>query len=451
MRALAWFFVLSTVIGALLSYRTRTERNLRVCGWLAWGKTLRIPSTFTGSPLSIDSGRWVFLNPHGRANLWTESFSGRLWVRTFLPLDFGQQVRFRGIFRCHRPAQNPGSIADEIFGGGFWGVGRVGRLKATVIPRSAGLFVKLSNGFRRKLAGFFEGYPGVHGWISAVWTGQAHLLPESLSQFYRNAGLLHLVALSGQHVVILSVLLTFFVRLLLTSARYRPSIGYSRLMRILPLVAAGVLYVTGQGCGSVLRTVVMLLALIFLRFRGLVCSSLQIALSSTALVILFVPERISDIGFLLSAITTAFLLPLLEVHSWRASFQKFLHVSLTMPVLVLPLSAFFFGRISWISPVANVVVTWLWDLILIPLGFLLPLVLFCLPSGWHRPLLGVLEKLWQGLVQWHETLLPWSEKCYFSVIRPTFTELVLLETALLVLFSYRAARHIRGKICRQPA
>jgi len=44
----------------------------------------------------------------------------------------------------------------------------------------------------------------------AVWTGQSNYLPEQLRDFYKEGGLLHILALSGQHVSALVLVLCEF-------------------------------------------------------------------------------------------------------------------------------------------------------------------------------------------------------------------------------------------------
>ncbi|MBY0369626.1 ComEC/Rec2 family competence protein [bacterium] len=328
--------------------------------------------------------------------------------------------------RCRFPARNFGVVAD-------------GRLAFAPLRRPAFLFQRERENSRVRFQSFLEqgldGYPGIAGLAQAVWLGRLDALAEGLADLYREGGLLHVLALSGQHFLCLLLLWRGVVWCAAPlAARLRIA---RRLLRFagfaVPACAVSFLVWVNPGNEPVARAALLWGFWKILRARPLVVRPLQVVLSTVAGLIILAPERLASDSFLLSAVATAFLAAWLEQESrgWRAS----LSVSLAMPLLLAPSIAFFFAKVSVAGLWNGLLLGGIWGVVWVPMGFLSGLALALgLPLPWL-----FLESAWQAFVAlnaWAEPFLTWG---YASVPRPTW-----LETLLLTGLAWSACRFILG-------
>ena len=223
---------------------------------------------------------------------------------------------------------------------------------------SFGYFIHL---MRDKISSVIHKY--FIGWhapfMEQLLIGTRGELEDSVSASFRRAGMSHILAISGMHMVILSGLFEKFLG-------YRRSIGTPRKIKILLLIFAVGLYMFIGGLGmSVLRSGFMLIVhyaarLFFSGSKSL--DSLGIAIGT----VLFIdPLAACDAGFLMSVCSSAaiviFAPPLksfLENHlhfKGKAAefFTEAFSVSFVAFLAVLPVSAIAFGEVSLVSPVSN--------------------------------------------------------------------------------------------------
>ena len=203
------------------------------------------------------------------------------------------------------------------------------------------------------------------GLLSGILFGtRATLVPELVTALIRS-GTLHIVALSGMNITILTnvigvMLLPFFKRWI------------ASVLSI--LVIAGFIAFVGPS-PSVIRAGIMgsigLIAIVFGRLHwGLLSLVLAVLM-----MLLLKPEWITDLSFQLSVLSTVGILlfgstgrqPRKKHRTslWYAglkyvwgSIQDGLRVTLSAQVFTIPLIVLVFGRISLISPVANVAIGW---------------------------------------------------------------------------------------------
>ena len=353
------------------------------------------------NPIPIGPGAWW--SPRFLWKGKEETFEGVVEVESRLvgigPV-FGQEVSLSGPFRCTLPLRNPGRVDDGIFdlkrprvlayGKGF---------HLRLLPESASLASRAHFWFRSWLDCAFRDFPGLHGFEKVVWIGDRSELPESLTRFYREGGIVHFLALSGQRVAGLVILATAGLSLLLRLALFsrfsrQAEPVYRELRRLLPLACATVLCLTGSGTAAVRRVLALAAVLFLVRIRRWHCSRLQMIGSSVACAVLWEPELVADVGYFLSVVATVVLVQVAQETRGRDRLVGYLLLSSLMPVLILPLSAFFFAKISTLASVHALLLGWLWDLLLIPVGFLCPLVVVILPASASRALLALLESAW---------------------------------------------------------
>lgn len=255
-------------------------------------------------------------------------------------------------------------------------------------------------------------YPGLHALGLAVWVSDRSELSEDLARFYRQTGLLFILALSGQHVVVLAgviAYLEFLVLKLLQFSRVRPrdQAMLSRWFREHRLLLASLLLcVTSATPASVRRAAAMVGALYLLDRRGLNCSVFTRIASCAGLLMVYDPTLIADAGFMLSVVTTVMVVQVYRANQRRAYWLA----SVSVPLCSAPLVLFFFSKCSWLTPIYAAVLGGVWSFLWIPIGFLVPLLVWCPPiariaeASWNffsEKHVDVLRHLPTGEVLWY--------------------------------------------------
>lgn len=251
-------------------------------------------------------GRWELSSPSWVVGAEENTFSGRVFLEGALvekSADLGRRVSVSGPFRCQHPFRNPGQQED-----GLWTLrqprlsARAGEFSLRFLEVPPPLWERFAFFFQKELNSHFQKTPSLLVLVRAVWLGDLSGFEEPLLRFYREGGLLAVLALSGQHVAVLVFLVTsglaFFVSLLNTvwkpSWRYLGPV-YPHVLRLIPLLSAGLLLLTSQGAASMKRTAAMALAYFVLRLRRFQCDPLQLTASSVACFLLWEPEAISTL------------------------------------------------------------------------------------------------------------------------------------------------------------
>lgn len=344
-------------------------------------------------------------------------------------------VLFQGKVHCEDLLKNFGVTQD----GPFRKMTRKININRThldwkVISPELRTSVNLGDVFRRWLNLTFRPYPSFHGVVWAVWTGGTQGLNSDIVQLYREGGLLPLVALSGQHVSVLVFLfravIQFFAKPFLGRRPFRAFYKYLDLF--LPMIAALLLAITSDFVPSILRTLAMALAVVLLRVRKCLSAAPQILSVSSGLLILWDPALINGVGFVLSVAGTYLILDVSSQVGSGSSIKKYFLFSLLMPVLLLPFILFYFGQWSYLNPLCQVAISWLWVLFLIPLGFLAPL-LGTLPSGIRETVCVFLDLIIHKLNSVEIQSLEIIHSSYLSLPKLTWFEVILLEGLLLKL------------------
>ncbi|MBK8454219.1 MAG: DNA internalization-related competence protein ComEC/Rec2 [Thiofilum sp.] len=237
---------------------------------------------------------------------------------------------------------------------------------------------------------------------------QEHINTEQW-ELLRNTGTIHLLAISGLHIAMVAWL--GFVPVWLIGWLY-PSLWE----RIPAQVLAGVLgavFATGYSLLAgfnipTQRTLIMILVVVWLLTRRTRLPWSRILATALSAVLLFDPLAPLTTGFWLSfgAVT---LLVLLAQREAQPSRWLWLRLQIGIALCMIPLTAGFFGMVSWVSPLANLIAVPLVTVLVVPL-LLVGLLLY--PLGWS---IGVY--LWlmaeiavQYLMQLLEYLsaLPWA-------------------------------------------
>ncbi len=197
--------------------------------------------------------------------------------------------------------------------------------------------------------------------VSALLLGTRSNLSDMTVLDFRRAGASHLLALSGLHLSMIMLMLDALLRFLRCPYRWR--------MVLLPTAALAFLLLTGCSI-STLRATVMLLFVYLSRLRGAPHDALTPLSVFFGLCLAVRPTWILDVGLWLTVLATLAVIEIVPVLVRRkdkakggllARAARSVGVSLggsatVMLVLMLPM-ALFFGELSWLAPVANLLLT----------------------------------------------------------------------------------------------
>lgn len=264
------------------------------------------------------------------------------------------------------------------------------------------------------LRGLPEPYAGL---AAGILLGIQAGIPDDLYEQFNATGSSHVIVISGSNVALVAGIITGVAGRLLGRRR--------ALLPVLAGIALYVLLVGGDAAvlrAGVMGALVALAAALDRRSTALV--SLAFA---CAMMVLLNPPALWDVGLQLSSSATAGLIlfqpPLSEAYRrftqtwghrldpaarWQAAgrqisgfFNEGLVVTLAASISTLPLVIFYFGRLSAVSLLTNVLILPLQPLIM--LGGSAALVAGLLAGGWATPLLWLpwLGLAWTvGVVEW---------------------------------------------------
>jgi competence protein ComEC len=176
----------------------------------------------------------------------------------------------------------------------------------------------------------------------------------------QDAGLIHIVAVSGLKVVMIAALVT-------TLARQR---GWSRRRRTTATIAVIVVYVVLSGAGAAaVRSSLMVVAGLLLSRDGRRPHSFALLGLCSALLLAIEPAVASDVGFQLSFLGTAGILVLAGPIAQRVPGPRVLAepfaVTIAAQLATAPVTAGTFGVLSLVGPFANALVLPLLPLIIV--------------------------------------------------------------------------------------
>lgn len=204
----------------------------------------------------------------------------------------------------------------------------------------------------------YENFSPPHSSIlAALILGEKGKISQEWKQKLSRAGILHIIAISGMHIVILAGLLTWFFI----------GIGISRPQSFyfVFIILWFYIYLIGFQ-SSAIRAGIMGSIFLLAQKIGLQKASLRILVLAAALMLIFNPLYLRyDIGFQLSFLATLGLIYLLPF--FQNLFEKFkpfkileisylLAITFSAQIFVLPILIYNFGYFSIISPITNILI-----------------------------------------------------------------------------------------------
>lgn len=259
---------------------------------------------------------------------------------------------------------------------------------------------------RNVLTGSFTQHnfsPEVTNMVNALLFGQRQDMDKQTNTSYTNAGVVHILAISGLHITLLFAILTFILKPLQRVRR-------GKLISLLAILAFLWVFALVSGLSaSVVRSVVMFsfisIGLYFNRSAGIYNS---VAVSALAL-LLFKPAFLFDAGFQLSYAAVLAIVAFQPLYkNIRLSKYKAINycidtiaISVIAQIGVLPLTLYYFNQFPLLFLPANLIaiplstVILVLGLVVLALNFIWPGA--AMPAG---KLLSLLIEAMNGFIQW---------------------------------------------------
>ena len=282
-------------------------------------------------------------------------------------LQTGDAVRFSGTLEALPGARNPGEFdyGRYLSLNGIQGFITVRDANAIALKeRSIGLTLSgIIGRAQKEIFGVFDRYhkPEEAGYLKGVVFGYRADLSAEIKQSFMNTGTTHILAVSGSNVVVVALIFSSLVGFLRVSRKT------ATLLTLIGLL--WYMVITGLS-PSVIRATVMGIAILggtLLGRKGDVYNSLGFA---ALLMLIWDPTYLLDVGFQLSFAAVVSIVyyypklePLIEIIPGKlvrtglvkSGLQLFL-VSLAAQIGTMPFTAFYFGRVSIVAVVANLIV-----------------------------------------------------------------------------------------------
>lgn len=300
---------------------------------------------------------------------------------SFPALRAGDVIRFRANFRPPTNFKNPGSFdwVRHLRTQGITAVGSISKPETIEVVRrdDEGMGAWLEN-FRERLrqaAGQAEAKDS-GGFLLSLLIGERHGMSPAVLENFRNAGVAHIIAISGLNVTMVALIFLFLCRLFVALPGFSRSILFLRLAPCLAAVPLW-LYVAAAGMPvSAVRAAIMASAVL----AALAVWRRLDLLSSWALAAILIlcasPLALWSASFQLSFIAVLFLMLFFpRWQKFRAAWRKpfswladSFAISLISIAAVAPILFFHFHELSIVGLIANVVVVPMTNILLLPLG-----------------------------------------------------------------------------------
>jgi competence protein ComEC len=191
--------------------------------------------------------------------------------------------------------------------------------------------------------------------VKAIITGERTGITQELKGIFQDAGVMHILAISGLHVGIFTVILLFLFNLI-------PEKILKKKFKYFIIIGIMLGYAAMTGFRpSVSRAAIMFAIVLIGRYFNRPYHIYNSLYLSAMIILLCQPLYLYDAGFLLSFLVTFAIVAFAPIIEAKLPFlpeylRKIFSVSLSAWLGVLPLSAYFFYKVSLISILANIVI-----------------------------------------------------------------------------------------------
>ncbi len=318
--------------------------------------------TVTGSVSDVREGEYgpvytvktskVYFNEHnynikGLIQVYAKAGSGNV-------LRCGSRVSARGMLNLPRGKRNPGGFDHRLYlkGRKISALMNAGAIEETGPPPRFSVKLAALNVRSRIVNVINKCLPREEaGLLSGMLIGYREDLTEDMEDAFRDAGLTHIMAVSGANVLFIALPFAFIFK----------KAGIPR--RISNLIISGILFffvfITGFSA-SVVRAVIMAVTALFAQILYRETDVLTSIAFSAFVLLVYNPFLLYDIGFQLSYAATLSLVFLynpfrekLKLRFIPKVMADILAATMAAQAGVLPISTWHFNRISLVSPVSN--------------------------------------------------------------------------------------------------
>lgn len=324
------------------------------------------------------TGNWV----HSEFKITSGSFAGHKIILYYPPetrLNAGYRYQFAASLKPLNLASNFAAnnysdflINNSISASAFL-VGKPQQLARDYSPAAE------LNYYRSNLIDYLsttlKPYPYA-GLAIALISGYQKLIPPEQWQVYKNSGIVHIISISGLHITLVTTLVVILLGLIL---KFMPPLTIPKQIILLwSGIIFALLYSLIAGFSiPCQRTFYLLLIMGYLTTRRIHLPLLQKLAMTLALVLVIDPFSAQSIGFWFSFILVA------TIFSFQTLYQKrlgkirlWIYLQITMALVSLPLSLYFFSYYPLTSIIGN-----LWAVPLLG-NLITPLLLLAGISHW---------------------------------------------------------------------
>ena len=192
------------------------------------------------------------------------------------------------------------------------------------------------------------------GFIEALLFGKKNNLDNELQQNFKDFGILHVLAVSGMHVLVLFGTFTYILKRL-----YIPN----NIITIILIIFLLVFTVMAGFSGSVVRASLMCVLAIVGTLTNRPVPTLYMLISSMLLILLIEPNYVFDVGFQLSYLAVfsiVYYYPIVQKYftfkNYIANyFGQLIGISIIAQLGVLPLTIYYFKQIPLLFLIGNLI------------------------------------------------------------------------------------------------
>ncbi|NLL01596.1 MAG: ComEC family competence protein, partial [Mollicutes bacterium] len=239
----------------------------------------------------------------------------------------------------------------------------------SVVRPNKNLIWKIKNNLNQKLDNYQETSP----YLKALILGDLKNLNDNVYQEYQKNGVIHLFAISGMHLNLLSAFLFFILK----KTRIKEVFKY--IIIILFLIMFCLIINTTY---SVYRSLIFFILLAINKIYDFGISTKNILFLTVFILIIINPLIIHDIGFQYSVITTYGLI--ISLKKQKSYFKNLLYSSFIAFLFSLPITLINFYEINLLTPINNLILGPLITFIIYPLAILTTIFNFFEPLFYYN-------------------------------------------------------------------
>lgn len=211
------------------------------------------------------------------------------------------------------------------------------------------------------------------GVVLALLTGDRALVSDDAWDLYTTTGISHLMAISGPHVLLAALTVSWLILALLSKFYPQLFLYIPKPQLKLPLL---LLVAVAYGCLAglslpTLRTLLMLAALVLVTGLRQEWPYFRVWLLALTGLLLWQPLTVHSVSLWLSFVAVGLLLFWSGMNQTQESkLKQFIKLQLWLTLALTPLTLALFAKVSWVSPIANLLaIPWV-GFVIVPLALL---------------------------------------------------------------------------------